>query len=60
MSSRFTPASSAAWMVAIDSASSAGPYMPDIPMQPRASGNVRSPEAPSERCGMVVVVMAQG
>ena len=35
----------AAWMVAMLSASSAGPYMPHMPMQPRAMGKTAGPVA---------------
>src|SRR3954468_20943013 len=43
------PASSAAWIVAMLSARSAGPYMPDMPMQPRPSAETAGPEEPRER-----------
>src|SRR5271170_7196399 len=47
---RVIPASSAAWMVAMLSARSAGPYMPDMPMQPRPRAEARGPALPSWRC----------
>ena len=43
------PASSAAWIVAMLSRSSAGPYIPDMPMHPSANGNTAGPAAPSFR-----------
>src|SRR3954452_18651371 len=46
------PASSAAWIVATLSSSSAGPYAPDIPMQPRASALTVGPVLPSCRVCM--------
>jgi len=45
------PASSAAWMVAMLSRSSAGPYIPDMPIQPSASGKTEGPAEPSRRGG---------
>ena len=39
-------------MVAMLSASSDGPYIPDIPMHPSASGNTRGPCAPSSEIGL--------
>src|SRR5690242_5266939 len=48
---RLMPASMAAWMVAMLSASSLGPYMPDIPMQPKASGETCGPASPSVMAG---------
>src|SRR4051812_27491646 len=45
------PASSAAWMVPTDSASSAGPYMPDMPMAPRPRAGTVGPVAPRRRVG---------
>src|SRR3954469_2518204 len=41
------PASIAAWMVAMLSPSSVGPYRSDIPMAPSPSADTRGPEAPS-------------
>ena len=41
------PASSAAWMVAMLSARSAGPYTPDIAMHPNPRTETRGPAAPS-------------
>src|ERR1035441_6973612 len=46
------PASMAAWMVEMLSASSLGPYMPDIPMQPSARADTGGPLAPS---GLVIM-----
>ena len=41
------PASRAAWIVAMLSRRSAGPYMPDIPMQPSPIRDTSGPFAPS-------------
>src|SRR5271155_2461967 len=46
---RVIPASSAAWMVAMLSCRSAGPYMPDMPMQPRPIADTTGPWVPSFR-----------
>src|SRR5947209_7978520 len=46
------PASSAAWIVAMLSARSAGPYMPDMPMQPRPRAETSGPVDPSLRLTM--------
>src|SRR5947209_20314740 len=43
------PAARAAWIVASLSCSSAGPYMPDFPMQPRPTGMTVGPLLPSVR-----------
>ena len=43
------PASSAAWIVAMLSARSAGPYMPDMPMQPSPIAETSGPLLPSLR-----------
>src|ERR1043166_3914043 len=43
---RFTARSSAAWIVAMLSPSSTGPYIGDIPMQPRVSGKTEGPFVP--------------
>ncbi|GGS91114.1 hypothetical protein GCM10010286_14850 [Streptomyces toxytricini] len=51
MSSRVTPASSAAWIVATDSPRSASPYSADIPMQPSPSGKTAGPVEPRDRTG---------
>src|SRR5580658_2699493 len=48
------PASSAAWMVAILSGSSLGPYIPDMAMHPRATRETAGPFLPS---GMVLISM---
>ena len=40
------PASSAAWIVAMLSARSAGPYMSDMPMQPRPMAETLGPCGP--------------
>ena len=40
-------------MVAMLSASSAGPYIPDMPMQPRARGNTVGPLEPRARASVV-------
>src|SRR5580692_11239957 len=54
------PASMAAWMVASDSGSSAGPYTPLIPMHPRANGKTTGPVRPNLRGWMAdAVVMAE-
>jgi hypothetical protein len=41
------PASSAAWIVAMLSSRSAGPYIPDIPMQPKPTRDTSGPCSPS-------------
>ena len=43
------PAAIAAWMVAMLSARSLGPYMPDMPMQPRPTIETFGPVLPSLR-----------
>ncbi|GAB3210240.1 hypothetical protein GCM10027262_34790 [Nocardia tengchongensis] len=47
MSMRFAPESRAACTVAIETASSAVPYMPDIPMAPSAIRETAGPVLPS-------------
>ncbi|GAA1578566.1 hypothetical protein GCM10009731_35660 [Streptomyces globosus] len=69
MSSRVTPASSAAWIVASDSPRSASPYSADMPIQPSPRGKTAGPVEPSRRRGppeaaaavaaAVVVVVAE-
>src|SRR6266542_82538 len=49
VSSSLTPASSAAWIVAMLSASSAGPYRSDIPMHPSPIADTSGPFLPSLR-----------
>src|SRR5580658_3099366 len=44
------PASRAAWMVAMLSDSSLGPYIPDIAMQPSATRETCGPFFPSRTC----------
>src|SRR5213075_3110314 len=53
------PASMAAWMVAMLSARSAGPYMPDMPMQPRPKAETCGPVLPSVVYFMVVSPMVR-
>src|SRR5215218_4051778 len=55
---RLMPASSAAWIVAMLSARSAGPYMPDIPMAPRPISETTGPVAPSVRVVIMPSMMA--
>ena len=49
------PASSAAWMVAMLSARSAGPYMPDMPMHPSPRAETSGPLVPSLRRWIVAI-----
>src|SRR5215510_4026351 len=52
-----TPASRAAWIVAMLSASSAGPYPPDMPMQPRPTSETGGPLRPRGRVRIVVLLV---
>src|SRR5438270_643880 len=53
------PASSAAWIVAMLSVRSAGPYMPDMPMAPRPIAETTGPLLPRRRCCMVSSLFVQ-
>ena len=51
------PRSRASWMVAMDSLSSDWPYIPDMPMHPRAMAETVGPLVPSWRVGSVALVI---
>ena len=56
MSSSTIPAATAASIVAMDSASSAGPYMPDIPISPSPSAPEPTAAVPVPKVRVIIVI----